>query len=172
MAIPPTNTIQSKTKKTHMPPIDRPVPPVILNNNTNKKKKKKKQATPPKTRFQQKTRTPPKTIHEIKRPIVTVEEVNQYLQHVQNNPDLDEFPMNIPTIRTQITECELSYYKIRHTNPVLAGVDMELYYSLPPVQVLLGEMTRLESLAMRLEGNNIKTTANTTTTTTATHKAD
>ena len=34
--------------------------------------------------------------------------------------------MNKPTIRTQIAECEVvAYYKIQHTNPVLAEVDME-----------------------------------------------
>ena len=80
--------------------------------------------------------------------------------------------MNNPTIRTQIVECEVAYYKIRHTNPVLAEVNMEFYHSLPPMQVLLGVMTRLESLAMRLKVNNIKTTANTTTTMIATHTAD
>ena len=36
--------------------------------------------------------------------------------HLRNNPDLDEFPMNNITIRTQIAECEVAYYKIRHTN--------------------------------------------------------
>ena len=51
-------------------------------------------------------------------------------------------------------------------------MDMELYHSLPPVQVLLGEMTRLENLAMRLEVNDITPTTNTATTTTATHTAD
>mmetsp|Transcript_1345 Transcript_1345/g.1482 ORF Transcript_1345/g.1482 Transcript_1345/m.1482 type:complete len:113 (-) Transcript_1345:202-540(-) len=71
--------------------------------------------------------------------------------------------MNNPTIRTQIAECEVAYYKIRHTNPVLADVDMEFYHSSPPVQVLLGEMTRLESLAMSLKGNNTKPTATATT---------
>ena len=76
------------------------------------------------------------------------------LQHLQNNPDQDEFPTNNPTIRTQFAECEVAYYKIRHTNPVLADVDVDFYHSLPPVQVLLGEMTRLESLAMSLEANN------------------
>ena len=101
-----------------------------------------------------------------------MEEVKQSLQHVQNNPDLDKFPMNNPTIRTQIVEFEVAYYKIRHTNPVLAEVDTDFYYSLPPVQVLLGEMTRLESLAMQLKANDIKTTTNTTTPTTATHTAD
>ena len=75
---------------------------------------------------------------------------------------------NNSTIRTQIAECEVAYYKIRHTNPVLAEVDMDFYHSLPPVQVLLGEMTRLESLAMKLEANNIKPTSNTTICTTAT----
>jgi len=100
-----------------------------------------------------------------------VEEVNQYLQHVQNNPELDEFPMNNLPIRTQIAESEIAYYKIRHTNPVLVEVDMDFYHSLPPVQVLLGEMTRLESLAMRLEANNIKTTTTITPTMTATHTA-
>ena len=72
--------------------------------------------------------------------------------------------MNNPTIRTQIAECEVAYYKIRHTNPVLAEVDMEFYHSLPPVQVLLGEMTRLESEAMRLDATARDTTATTTTT--------
>ena len=88
--------------------------PAISNNKTNTKKKKKKQqqATPPKTRSPPKPKT--KTTHEIKRPIVEVEEVEQYLQHLQNNPDRDEFPMNNSTIRTQIAECEVAYYKIRH----------------------------------------------------------
>ena len=83
--------------------------------------------------------------------------------------------MNNLTMRTQIAECEVAYYyKIWHTNPVLAEVDMEFYHSLPPVQVLLREMTRLESLAMQLEANDIKTTTNTNTTSTrtATHTAD
>ena len=53
--------------------------------------------------------------------------------HLRNKPDLDEFPMNIPTIRTQIAKCEVAYYKIRHTNPVLAEVGMDFYHSLPPV---------------------------------------
>ena len=97
-----------------------------------------------------------------------MKEVNQYLQHVQNNPDLDDFPMNNLPIRTQIAECEVAYYKIWYTNPVLAKVDMDFYHSLPPVQVLLGEMTRLESLTMQLEAKNIKTTSNTIICTTAT----
>ena len=151
-----------------------------MNNNTNKKNKKKKQATSPKTRSRPKTRSPPKTktpqttktTHEIKRPIVKLEEVERYLQHIQHNPDLDEFPMNKSTIRTQIAECEVAYYKIRHTNPVLAKVDMEFYHSLPPVQVPLGEMTRLESLTAKLEANNIETNTNTTISTTPTHTAD
>ena len=106
--------------------------------------------------------------------IVEVKEVKRYLQHVQNNPDLDEFPMNKPTICTEIAECEVAYYKLWHINPVLAEVDMKFYHSLPPVQVLLGEMIGLESLAMRLKANDIKTTTNTTTTitTTLTHTAD
>ena len=70
-----------------------------------------------------------------------MEEVNRYLQHVENNPELDEFPMNNITIRTQIVECEVTYYKIRHTHLVLAEVDMEFYHNLSPVQVSLGEMT-------------------------------
>ena len=70
--------------------------------------------------------------------------------------------MNNLTIRTHISECEVACYKIRHTNPILAEMDMEFYHSLPPVQVFLGEMTRLESLAIRLEGNN-HTTVTTTT---------
>ena len=62
-----TKIRSTTTNKTHTPPKDRQVPPVIGNNKTNRKKKKKqKQTTPPKT----------KTTHEIKRPIVTVEEVN------------------------------------------------------------------------------------------------
>ena len=82
---------------------------------------------------------------------------------MQNNPDRDEFPMNNLTIRIQIAECEVAYYNIRHTNPVLAEVTMEFYHRLPPVQVLLGEMTRLESLAMSLEANNTKPTTTTIT---------
>ena len=92
--------------------------------------------------------------------------------HLQNNPDLDEFPMTNPTIRTQIAEYEVAYYKIQYTNPILAEVDLEFYHSLPPVQILLGEMTILESLAMGLKVNNVTPTTNTTTTTTATHTAD
>jgi len=78
---------------------------------------------------------------------------------------------NLP-IRTQIARCEVEYYKIRNTNPVLAEVDMDFYHSLPPVQVLLGEMTRLEGLAMKLAANDNDTTNNTNTTTTTTHTAD
>ena len=129
---PPTHkktqpTLNTNTNKdtTHMQPKDRQVP-VISKNNTSKKKKKQKKVIPP------------KTAHEIKRTIVTADEVNQYLQQVQNNPDLDEFPMNNLMIRTQIAECEVAYYKIWHTDPVLAEVDMEYYHSLPPVQILLG----------------------------------
>ena len=62
----------------------------------------KKKATTPKTKT--------KTTQEIKQSITTVEEVNQYLQHLQSNLDLDEFPMNNPTIRTQIAEREVVYY--------------------------------------------------------------
>jgi len=40
---------------------------------------------------------------------------------------------------------------------------MEFYHSLPPVQVLLGEMTRLERLAMSLEANKTKPITTTTT---------
>ena len=101
-----------------------------------------------------------------------MEEVNQYLQHVQNNLDQDEFPMNNLPHRTQIAQCEFEYYKMRNTNPVLVKVNMDFYHSLPPVQVLLGEMIRLESLTMKLAANNNDTTNNTTTTTTATHTAD
>ena len=133
-------------KKTHTQPNDR-----------HKKKKKQKKVTQPKTR------TPTKTNHEIKQPIVEVDKVEQYLQHIQNNPDWDEFPTKNPTIRTQIAECEVSFYKICHTNPVLAEVAMEFYQSLPPVQVLLGDITRLESLAMSLKANNTKPTNTTTT---------
>jgi len=42
-------------------------------------------------------------------------------------------------------------------------VAMEFYHSLPPVQVLLGEMTRLERLAMSLEANKTKPITTTTT---------
>ena len=76
--------------------------------------------------------------------------------------------MSNPTIRTQIAECEVAYYKIvphtRHINPALADSTMQFYHSLPPVQVLLGEMTRLERLAMSLEANNTKPSTTTTTT--------
>jgi len=104
---------QQQTNKTITPPKDQQVP-VILNNKTKKTKRKQtqKKATPPKTKT--------KTIYAIKRPIVTVEEVNQYLQHVQNNPDLDEFPMNNLPIRTQIAQCEVAYYKFWNTIPGLA----------------------------------------------------
>merc|ERR1712238_552106 len=158
-----------KTNTTHTQQKDQQAP-VISNNTTNKKKKKKKQATLPRTRSQQKTRSPPKTktTHEIKQPSVNVEEIQRYMLHLRNNPDLDEFPMNNITIRTQIAKCEVAYYKIRHTNPVLAEVDMEFYHSLPPVQVLLGEMTRLESKAMRLEANDINNAGPTISTTTST----
>ena len=47
---------------------------------------------------------------------------------------------------------------------MLAEVTMEFYHSLPPVQVLLGEMTRLERLATSLEANNTKPIPTTTTT--------
>ena len=147
------------------PPMKTKIRPNTKNTHTHtqtKDRHKKKKAIP------LKIRTPPKTTHEIKRPIVNVGEVEQYLQHVQNNPDLDEFLMNNPTIRTQIAKCEVAYYKIRHTNPVLTEVNMEFYHSLLSVQVLLGEITRLESLAIRLKANNTKTN---TTTTTATLKS-
>jgi len=96
-----------------------------------------------------------------------VEEVERYLQHVQNNPDADEFPMNNPTISKQIAVCEVAYYKIRYINPVLAEVDMDFYHSLPPVQKLLGEMTRQESLTMSLEVSDTTTTKTVTLTPTA-----
>ena len=50
---------------------------------------------------------------------------------------------------------------------MLAEVDMEFYHSLPPVQEILGEMTRLEILATSHKESNI-TTATTTTITTLT----
>ena len=78
--------------------------------------------------------------------------------------------MNNLPIRTQIAQCEVAYYKIQNTNPVLADIDMEFYHSLPPVQALLGEMTRLESLAVKLAANDNNTTDNTNTTTTATQR--
>mmetsp|Transcript_5966 Transcript_5966/g.6690 ORF Transcript_5966/g.6690 Transcript_5966/m.6690 type:complete len:94 (-) Transcript_5966:373-654(-) len=75
--------------------------------------------------------------------------------------------MSNPTIHTQIAECEVAYYKIvphtRHINPALADSTMQFYHSLPPVQVLLGEMTRLERLAMSLEANKTKPITTTTT---------
>jgi len=92
-----------------------------------------------------------------------VAKVNRYLQHVQSNPEFDEFPMNNLPVHTQIAEPEVAYYKIRHTNPVLAEVDMEFYHSLPPVQELLGEMTRLECLAMRRANKSTTTTTTLTT---------
>ena len=85
--------------------------------------------------------------------------------NLQNNPKLDKFPMNNQTIRLQITALEVEYYKTRHIKPVLADVDMEFYHSLQPVQEILGEMARLESLAMRLKAAASDTTATTTTTT-------
>ena len=112
------------------------------------------------------------TTHEIKWPIVKLKEVKRYLQHIQHNPYLDEFPINISTICTQIVKWGGAYYKIRHTNPVLAEVDMEFYHSLPPVQVLFGERTRLESLTAKLEANNIETNTNNTISTTPMHTAD
>ena len=74
---PPTKTTPSTNTKSCPPKTRTPT------NTKNTNKKKKKKAIPPKTR------TPPKTTYEIKRPIVKVEEVKRYLQHVQNNPDLD-----------------------------------------------------------------------------------
>ena len=75
--------------------------------------------------------------------------------------------MNNLVMCTQIAECEVTYYKFRHTIPCLAEVTMEYYHSLPSVQVLLGEMTRLENLAMSLEENeNAGPTISTTTGTT------
>ena len=97
-----------------------------------------------------------------------MEEVKRYLQHVQNNPDVDAFSINNPTIRIQIVVCEVAYYKIRHINPVLAEVDMELYHNLPPAQKLFGEMTRPEILAMSLETSDTTTTTTTTVTLTPT----
>jgi len=76
--------------------------------------------------------------------------------------------MSNPTIRTLIAECEVAYYKIvphtRHINPALADSTMKFWHSLPPVQVILGEMTRLKRLAMSLEANNTKSITTTTTT--------
>ena len=69
----PTNAkirLTSNTKKTHTQPKDQRVP-FISNNNTNKKKKRQKKVILPKTKI----RIPPKKTHEIKRPIVEVEEV-------------------------------------------------------------------------------------------------
>ena len=52
--------------------------------------------------------------------------------------------------------------------PIFAEVDMEFYHSLPSVQVLLGEMTRLESVAMSLKASTIINTGTTITTTNTT----
>ena len=92
--------------------------------------------------------------------------------NLQNNPKLDKFPMNNQTIRLQIAVLEVKYYKTRHINLVLAEEDMKFYYSLQSVQEILGEMTRLEGLAMKLAANDNDTTNNTNTTTTTTHTAD
>ena len=174
----PNLTEMEHTKKA---PTDRQVIPVISNNKTNKKKKKKikkkqekRQVSPPNTRSspkprsKTKPRTQQKTTHKIKQPIVTLEEVNSYLQHVENNPELDEFLMNNITIRRQIAKCEVAYYKIRHTHPVLVEVDMIFYHSLSSVQLLLGEISRLKSFAMSFKATNIRTTSNKTMCTTAT----
>ena len=81
--------------------------------------------------------------------------------------------MNNPTIQLQITCCKVTYYKIRHINPVLVEVDMEFYHSLPTVQKVLKEMIRLESVAMSLKASNITSATTTMTTTpTPTIKAD
>ena len=90
-----------------------------------------------------------------------------YLQ----NPNKDKFPVNNQTIRLQITVLKVEYLKIRHINPVLAEGDMEFYHSLSPVQELLGEITRLERLAMRLKARDTNN-ATTTTTSTPTPTAD
>ena len=87
--------------------------------------------------------------------------------HLQHNPDLDKFPMNNLTIRAQIIKCEVAYYKICHTNPVLVDVAIEFYHSLPS-QVLLRKMTRLESVAMSFEANDINNAGSTISTTTCT----
>ena len=87
--------------------------------------------------------------------------------HLKNNPDKYEFLMNNRTIRIQIAVLEVQYFKTRHINPVLVEVDMEFYHSLPPVQEILEEMTRLERLTISLKEINI-TTATTTTTGTLT----
>ena len=79
---------------------------------------------------------------------VKVEEVQCYMLNLQNNHKLDKSPMNNQTIHLQIAVLEVQYYKIRHINPFLADVDMKFYRSLPPVQEILEEMTRLEILAM------------------------
>ena len=84
--------------------------------------------------------------------------------NLRNNPKLDKFWMNNQTIRLKFAVLEVEYYKTRHINPVLADVDMEFYHILPPVQGILGEMTRLESLAMRLKAAASDITATTTTT--------
>ena len=71
--------------------------------------------------------------------------------------------MNNPTISLQITVLEVEYLKLRYINPVLVEADMESYHSLPPVQKLLKEMTRLENLVMRLKLSNTTTTTTTPT---------
>ena len=101
-------------------------------------------ASPPKntkirpTTTNNKTHTPPKD-RQVP-PVISNNNTNkekkkqkQATQHVQNNPDLDEFPMSNLIICTHIKECEVAYYKIRNTNPFLSEVNMELYHSLKPV---------------------------------------
>ena len=123
--------------------------PVIANNNTNKNKNKNKNK-----KNQKQKRAFPATVE--------VEEVQRFMLHLRNNPDLEEYLMNNPTIRTKFAEYEVAYFKIQHKNPILAEVDIEFYHSLPPVQVLFVVMTGQASKAMNLEGNNIKPTSNTT----------
>mmetsp|Transcript_53073 Transcript_53073/g.61291 ORF Transcript_53073/g.61291 Transcript_53073/m.61291 type:complete len:134 (+) Transcript_53073:319-720(+) len=60
--------------------------------------------------------------------------------------DKDVYLMNNPTIRLEITIPEVEYKKIMHINPDLAELDMESYNSLPSVQKILVEMTRLDRL--------------------------
>ena len=97
-----------------------------------------------------------------------MEEVEQYILQVQNNPDvIDEYPMNNSEICFQIAICEVFYHNIWHINPVLVEVDMEFYHSFPIVQNILGDMTRLESVAMSRDNANTTTTASTTVTPTA-----
>ena len=105
IAIPPTNT-KNRPPKTRIPINTH----TNANTNTNKKKKKKKKEGIPSTR------TPLKTTHKIKRLIVKMKEVKQYLQHVQNNPDLDQPQPKTHTDKDTINTTEFNNNNNNNTN--------------------------------------------------------